>query len=63
MTTALTGVDAPLFLSVTQFSSRFGLSRTHVYDLLREGRLQAIRLGTATRIPMSEVERVQREGC
>lgn len=63
MNTVLSGSDVPLFLTVSQFALRLGLSRQGVHNLISQGKLKAITVGTVKRIPIAEFERVQREGC
>ena len=49
------------FVTVTEFAEIVGVSERHVYDLLAEGRVGSVKLGTLRRIPRSEVERLKRE--
>ena len=39
-----------------------GLSRPEIYALIQRGLLQAVRIGTAVRIPASELERLVTQG-
>ncbi len=38
--------------------SRLGIGRTLLYDLLKQGKLRSIKLGTRTLIPESELQRL-----
>jgi excisionase family DNA binding protein len=44
------------FMTVLQFSRRFGVSRSLVYKLIDSGKLPSVRLGSAIRIPRSALE-------
>ncbi|MGE3271202.1 MAG: helix-turn-helix domain-containing protein [Chloroflexota bacterium] len=52
----------PLLLTPQQAAAQLGLSRATVYTLLRKGLcgspggLRSIKIGSATRIPLSEIE-------
>lgn len=50
------------YLSTPQFAKRFGISRQYVHKMILYGKIQAIRIGNIYRIPMEEVEKVEREG-
>jgi len=50
------------YLTVPEFAARFRIGRSTVYDAISSGRLKAIRIMTAQRIPLDEAERVEREG-
>lgn len=50
------------YLTVQEFAERFRIARTTVYQAIDTGRLKAIKIFTAKRIPASEAERVEREG-
>jgi excisionase family DNA binding protein len=54
--------ELPEFVGVPWFAKRFSVARTTIYNAIAEGRLKAIRIGDAHRIPSSEVERVTNEG-
>lgn len=48
------------YITVTQFAKRFGISRQFVWKMIREGKLRAIRIGKIYKIPMSEVDRIEK---
>jgi excisionase family DNA binding protein len=48
-------------LRVREFCAAYGLSRAHLYALIKRGELRPIKIGKATRIPRAEAERWQRE--
>ena len=55
--------DVPLIrsaLSPIELANRWGNSRQHIYDLLKEGLLKSFRSGRHHRIPMSEIKRFER---
>ena len=63
--TARNANDTPLIrsaLSPIELATRWGNSRQHIYDLMREGLLKSFRTGRHHRIPISEIERFEREG-
>ena len=47
-------------LSPIELAARWGNSRQHIYDLMKEGRLKSFRSGRHHRIPISEIERLER---
>jgi excisionase family DNA binding protein len=58
-----TVTDTPLFrsaLSPIELATRWGNSRQHIYYLLKEGLLKSFRSGHHHRIPLSEIERIER---
>jgi excisionase family DNA binding protein len=50
-----------LLLRVDEAAARLSVSRASLYRLLSSGRLRAVRVGRATRIPARELERFVRE--
>ena len=55
--------DAPLIrsaLSPIELAKRWGNSRQHIYDLMKEGKIKSFRSGRHHRIPISEIERFER---
>jgi excisionase family DNA binding protein len=50
-----------LLLRVDEAAARLSVSRASLYRLLTSGRLRAVRVGRATRIPARELERFVRE--
>ena len=58
-------IVAPLLrsaLSPIELATRWGNSRQHIYDLMKEGLLKSFRSGRHHRIPISEIERIERGG-
>ena len=54
---------APLLrtaLSPIELATRWGNSRQHIYDLMKGGQLKSFRSGRHHRIPISEIERIER---
>lgn len=49
-------------LSPIELATRWGNSRQHIYDLMREGKLKSFRSGRHHRIPISEIERFEQGG-
>lgn len=49
------------YMSVLTTSKRFGVSRQMVWLMIKSGRLKAIRVGKLYRIPVSEVERIEKK--
>lgn len=47
----------PALLSVREAMARLSVSRAGLYTLLGQGRLQALKLGSRTLIPATELER------
>lgn len=48
----------PLALTILDAARVIGCSRSTVYELINEGRLEAFKLGTATRITMASVKKL-----
>lgn len=48
------------YISITQFAKLFGISRQAVWKWIRSGKVKAIRLGKVFRIPVSEVDRIEK---
>jgi excisionase family DNA binding protein len=46
-------------LSPIELAARWGNSRQHIYDLMKEGLLKSFRSGHHHRIPLSEIERIE----
>ena len=46
-------------LSPMELANRWGDSRQHIYDLLKEGQLKSFRSGRNHRIALSEIERIE----
>jgi excisionase family DNA binding protein len=43
--------------NVREVAKRLGISQSHCYDLVREGKLPAIRLGSRIVVPLSALDR------
>lgn len=56
-----TDSPAPLLLTITQAASVLGISRTTVYELLKDGELHAIHIRRSSRISQDELARFVRE--
>jgi excisionase family DNA binding protein len=55
------GGPPPLLVTPEQAASRLAICRTKVYELLRRGELESVRIGTSRRIPAAALtEYVQR---
>jgi excisionase family DNA binding protein len=50
--------SAPLANTISTSCRRLGIGRTLIYDLLKQGKLNSIKLGTRTLIPESELQRL-----
>ena len=50
-------------LRAREVSERLGISVSFTKKLIRERRVKSVRIGTSVRVPLAEVERVEREGC
>lgn len=52
------GGSVPKVVTVSQFAQTFFCSQSHVYRLIRDGKVRAAKLGDRLLIPASEVERI-----
>ncbi len=48
----------PLANTINDSCRRLGIGRTLMYDLIKQGKLRSIKLGTRTLIPESELQRL-----
>ena len=48
----------PLASTIPTACSRLGIGRTLIYDLIKQGRLRPIKLGSRTLIPETELHRL-----
>jgi excisionase family DNA binding protein len=48
----------PVAVPVRDFAARLGVSQSHIWKLLRENQLVAIRIGRRTLLPTSEIDRL-----
>lgn len=51
----------PLVLSVAEAACQLGVSRAHLYELIRTGRVRAVRLGRRIVVPQRVIEALLRE--
>lgn len=49
---------APMAYRVDEAAENLGLCRATIYNLIARGELRAVKIGRATRIPASELERL-----
>ena len=49
---------APLASTIPDTCRRLGIGRTLVYDLIKQGKIRPIKLGTRTLIPETELQRL-----
>ncbi|MBV1701714.1 MAG: helix-turn-helix domain-containing protein [Hyphomicrobiales bacterium] len=52
--------ETPIAYQVGQFCHLLGISRTTFYELLKSGKIKAMKLGGRTLIPRAEAERLAR---
>lgn len=45
-----------------ELAPMMGVSRAFIYQLIEKGRIRVIRLNSAVRVPLDEVERILTEG-
>ena len=48
--------DLPLLLRVTEVARTLGIARSLAYEMARDGRLPAVRIGKAVRVPRRRLE-------
>ncbi len=48
----------PLAVSVDEAARRLGVGRTLLYDLIRQKKVRAVKLGTRTVVPATEIARL-----
>jgi excisionase family DNA binding protein len=48
----------PVAVPVRGFATRLGVSESHIWKLLRENQLAAIRIGRRTLVPLTELDRL-----
>ena len=46
----------PMLLTISDVAVKLGLGRTKVYALIRDEDLPVVKFGTATRVPIKELE-------
>lgn len=47
------------FMTVPQLAKRWGVSLAHAYRLVERGTVPSLRAGTAIRVPIAAVERIE----
>ena len=47
------------YTTVSEFATKFGVSRQFVWKIIKEGKLKAIKIGSIYKIPVSEVDRIK----
>ncbi len=53
---------AEMFYTPEELASMLKVTRQAVYNWIRQGHMEAVRIGRTVRIPAQEVERLLREG-
>lgn len=48
------------YTTVSEFATKFSISRQFVWKLIKEGKLKAIKIGSLYKIPVSEVDRIKK---
>lgn len=48
-------------LKIKTLMERWGCSRSHIYELMKAGKLKTFKVGALRRVHLSEVERFERE--
>ena len=48
------------YTTVSEFAKQFSISRQFVWKLIKEGKLKAIKIGSLYKIPVSEVDRIEK---
>lgn len=51
-----------LLFRPAELAPMMGVSRAFIYQLIEQGRIRVVRLNTAVRVPLDEVERIVTEG-
>lgn len=52
----MSGTDTPLLLRVPEAARMLGIARSLAYEMARDGRLPAVRIGKAVRVPRRRLE-------
>lgn len=55
-------VSKPSYLTPKELAELLRISKSSVYGHIARGRIRAVRFGNLPRIPIAEVERIEREG-
>ena len=48
------------YTTVSEFATKFSVSRQFVWKMIKEGKLKAIKIGSIYKIPVSEVDRIEK---
>lgn len=51
------------YLSPTEFAKIFGSSRQNITNLIKNGKIKAIRINNRWKIPIQEAKRIKKEGA
>jgi excisionase family DNA binding protein len=62
VTTATPSLE-PLAMGVKELAKRSSVHEQTVYRYIAEGRIKAVKWGDRVLVPITEVERILREGC
>jgi excisionase family DNA binding protein len=57
-TTASNRDASPSLLKLDQVATDLNVSKTTVYELIRSGKLQTVKIGKAVRVPTAEIARL-----
>jgi excisionase family DNA binding protein len=57
------GSDGKLMVSIKTAAEMLSVGRNTIYNLINKGQLKIVRLGDRALIPVSELERLVREGA
>jgi excisionase family DNA binding protein len=49
----------PKVISVKAYAEMFDISRQYAYDLIKQNKIKSIKIGSAIRIPYSEVHKLE----
>ena len=48
------------YITVTEFAQKFNVSRQFVWKMIKESKLKVIRIGSLYKIPVSEIDRIEK---
>ena len=48
------------YTTVSEFAKEFSVSRQFVWKMIKEGKLKAIKIGSIYKIPVSEIDRIEK---
>lgn len=55
--------ERPAFLTVNETCTELRVRRTKLYELIADGTIRAVRIGSRLRVPRQELDRIAREGA